>query len=117
LNSIPGQERFQKSTLKMIDFTGIFIRINVYILIVTYYANYKILNWYIGGWSPIGSTRHCGHQWLIVPTPGVYDGEIDGLAGVTEVLKENLPQCRFIHHKPHMLPGCEPEPRRWEASV
>jgi hypothetical protein len=21
-----------------------------------------IFNWYSGGWSPIGSTRHCGHQ-------------------------------------------------------
>jgi hypothetical protein len=26
------------------------------------------------------------------------------LVGETEVLGENLPQCRFVHHKPHMLP-------------
>jgi hypothetical protein len=36
-------------------------------------------NWYSGGWSPIGSTRHCGHQWPIVPAPGDHDGEIGGM--------------------------------------
>jgi hypothetical protein len=36
----------------------------------------------VGGWSPIGSTRHCGHQWPIVPAPGDYDdGEIGGMIG------------------------------------
>jgi hypothetical protein len=36
---------------------------------------------------------------------------VEWLAGETEVFGENLPQCRFIHHKPHMLPGREPGPR------
>jgi hypothetical protein len=28
---------------------------------------------------------------------------VELLAGETEVLGENLPQCRFVHHKLHML--------------
>jgi hypothetical protein len=41
---------------------------------------------------------------------------VERLAGETEVLGETLSQCRFVHHKPHMLPGSEPGPPRWEAN-
>jgi hypothetical protein len=41
---------------------------------------------------------------------------VELLAGETEVLGENLPQSRFVHHKLHMLPGREPGPPPWEAS-
>jgi hypothetical protein len=37
---------------------------------------------------------------------------VERLVGGTEVLGENLPQCRFVHHKPHMLPRREPGPPR-----
>jgi hypothetical protein len=54
----------------------------------------------------------------IVPTTGDYDdreiGEMIGRG--TEVLGDNLPQCRFVHTNPTCLPGREPGPPRWEAS-
>jgi hypothetical protein len=42
---------------------------------------------------------------------------VELLAGGTEVLGGNLPNCRFVHHKSQMTrPGLEPGPPRWEAS-
>jgi hypothetical protein len=40
---------------------------------------------------------------------------VERLAGETEVLGENMSQCRFVHHKPRMLPGREPGLPWWEA--
>jgi hypothetical protein len=38
------------------------------------------------------------------------------LAGETEVVGENLPQCHFANHKSHMTwPGLESGPPQWEA--
>jgi hypothetical protein len=47
----------------------------------------------------------------------IMEKSVEWLPGETEVLGENLTQCRFVHHKPHMLPVREPGPPRWEASV
>jgi hypothetical protein len=37
---------------------------------------------------------------------------VERLAGETEALGENLPQCYFVHHKPHMrCPDANPGSR------
>jgi hypothetical protein len=53
------------------------------------------------GGSQIGSTRHCGHQWPILLTPGDYeDGEIGGMIG-----RGN----RSTQRKPAPVPLCSPQ--------
>jgi hypothetical protein len=71
-----------------------------------------------GGGVQLGPLGTASTNRPIVPALGDYDaGElVEWLAGETEVFGENLPQCRFFRHKPHMLPGREPGPPRWEAS-
>jgi hypothetical protein len=53
------------------------------LIIYTFFLIFLIknLNSNSGGWSPIGSTRHCRHQWPMVPAPGDYDGDIGGMIG------------------------------------
>jgi hypothetical protein len=65
--------------------------------------------------SPLATAATYG--LLCQPRVIMMEKSVEWLAGETEVLGENLPQCRFVHHKPHMLHGREPEPPRWEASV
>jgi hypothetical protein len=42
---------------------------------------------------------------------------VEWLARETEVLGENLPQYRFVHHKPQMLPGREPARRGGKSAT
>jgi hypothetical protein len=79
-------------------------------------------NWYSGGVEGVESNWvHLALQplidllcqpWVIM----IMEKLVEWLAGETEVSRENLRQCRFVHHKPHMLPGHKPGPPRWEAS-
>jgi hypothetical protein len=68
----------------------------------------------VGGGVQLNPLGTAASNRPIVPAPGDYDdGEIGGMIGRgNEVLGECLPQCRFIHHKPNMLPGSEPGPPR-----
>jgi hypothetical protein len=61
----------------------------------------------VGGGAHLGPLGTAATNRPIVSAPGDYDdGEIGGMIGRgTEVLGENVPQCRFVHCNPHMLPG------------
>jgi hypothetical protein len=70
----------------------------------------------VGAEFQLGPLGTAATKRSLVPAPGGYDGEICGVMIGREVLGENLPHCRFVQHKHHMLPGREPGPPRWEAS-
>jgi hypothetical protein len=66
--------------------------------------------------GPLGTTAT---NRPIVSAPGDYDDEeIGGMIGRGNRSTRRKPaQVPLFHHKPHMLPGREPGPPRWEASV
>jgi hypothetical protein len=73
----------------------------------------------MGGGVQLGPLGTEATNRPIMPAPADYDDrEIGGMIGTgeTEVFGENLPQCRVVYQKPHMLPGREPGTPRWETS-
>jgi hypothetical protein len=65
----------------------------------------NFFNWYSGGWSPnwVYSALRPPIGLLCQPRVIMMEKLVEWwLAGETEVLGENLPQWRFVHHKLHM---------------
>jgi hypothetical protein len=72
-----------------------------------------------GGGVQLGPLGTAATNRPIVPPQDRYDdGEIGGImiGKGNRSTRRKLSQCRFVNHKPHMLPGREPGPPRWEAS-
>jgi hypothetical protein len=74
----------------------------------------------VGGEVELGPLGTMATNRLIVPAPGDYDdGEIDGMMigmGNRSTRRKPAPVPLCPPQTPHALPGCEPGPRRWEAS-
>jgi hypothetical protein len=71
-------------------------------------------------------TSHVSHYLACCTSPGWWmmmmmmmsvEQSVEWVAGETEVLREKLAQCCFVHHKPHITwPGLESRSPQWEAS-
>jgi hypothetical protein len=61
--------------------------------------------------GPLGTAAT--NRPIVLALDNYNDEEIGGMIGRgNRSLAEKLPQCRFVHHTPHMLPGREPGPPR-----
>jgi hypothetical protein len=74
----------------------------------------------VWGGVHIGSTRHVGHYWPIVPATGdCDDGEFGGMKigrGNRSTRGKTAPAPLCPPQMPLARPGFEPGPPRWEAS-
>jgi hypothetical protein len=77
----------------------------------------------VGGGIKVHSTLRPLNDLLSQPQViMIMEKSVEWLAGETKVLGENLPQCHFVHYKPHMLPVCEgrrggkPASNRWATA-
>jgi hypothetical protein len=74
----------------------------------------------MGGGVQLGPLGTAATNRPFMPASGDYcDGENvwnDDYQGKPKHSEKTCPQCRFGHHKPHMLAGRKPGPPRWEAS-
>jgi hypothetical protein len=68
-----------------------------------------LVEWWVGGgdgvqlcpFGTLATNSLLCQPWVIMITEEL----VELLAGETKVLRENLPQYCFVHHKPHTLPG------------
>jgi hypothetical protein len=98
LNYIQMSILSQYKVIKLPSHTFIVLP-NVYCVI--FCQLHFFLNWYSGGWRPIGSTRHCDTNRPIMPVPSDYDdGESGGMIG-----RGN----RNTRRKPAPMPLCPPQ--------
>jgi hypothetical protein len=101
--------RFSLTTLKNVKEKGAYI--SQHNILFYWYSGRVAWNWVHSAMRPLIGLL-CQPRVIMI-----MEKLVEWLAEETEVLRKNLAQFRFFHHKPHMLHGRERGPLRWEASV